>query len=222
VKPASFVEALADIRLPNVFNPYAERCDVYDRSDAPRRRRANLRSCIQASVDGGVDTIWIARDLGYRGGRRTGVPLTDEVHLEAAGKSFGAIGLVRATTGPPVAERTAAIVWEVIARIGRPVFLWNVFPLHPYAPGDHFSNRCHTRHERELCRPLLIELLSMLSIREVIAIGRDAQTGLAELGIAASPVRHPSYGGQSEFISGLCNFYKVLAPSGSPTATRFL
>jgi hypothetical protein len=62
----------------------------------------------------------------------------------------------------------------------------------------------------------------MLSIREVIAIGRDAQTGLAELGIAASPVRHPSYGGQSEFISGLCNFYKVAAPSGSPTEKRFL
>ena len=28
-----------------------------------------------------TNTIWIARDLGYRGGRRTGVPLTDETGL---------------------------------------------------------------------------------------------------------------------------------------------
>ena len=173
-------------------------------------------------MDAGVDTIWIARDLGYRGGRRTGVPLTDELHLEAAGKSFGAVGLTRATIGPPVAERTAAVVWGVIARIGRPVFLWNVFPLHPYEPGDQLSNRCHTRHERQVCRPLLIELLAMLSIREVIAIGRDAQIGLAELGISASPVRHPSYGGQSEFINGLCSFYNVSMTSGSFGAERLL
>jgi hypothetical protein len=49
----------------------------------------------------------------------------------------------------------------------------------------------------------------MLSIQKVIAIGRDAQAGLAELGIVASPVRHPSYGGQNEFISGLCSLYNV-------------
>lgn len=137
--PANFVDALADIRLPNVFNPYADRCKVHDRSDAPRRRRENLRAMLQASINGGVETVWIARDLGYRGGRRTGVPLTDEVHLEAASKSFGAVTFSRATTGPAVAERTAAVVWGVIARIGRPVFLWNVFPLHPHSPGDHFS-----------------------------------------------------------------------------------
>lgn len=207
--PASFVDALADIRLPNVFNPYAERCAIHDRTDAPRRRRANLEAFLQAAVFEEVDTIWIARDLGYRGGRRTGLPLTDEVHLGAAASCFSSLTFSRATKGPIVAERTAAIVWSVIARIGRPVFLWNVFPLHPHEPDDHLSNRCHTRTEREVCRPLLMELFSMLSIREVIAIGRDAQAGLADLGVDASPIRHPSYGGQTEFISGLCALYNV-------------
>src|SRR5712664_1634014 len=207
--PASFVGVLADIKLPNVFNPYAERCALYDRSDAPRLRRANLQAFLRAAIDEEVDTIWIARDLGYRGGRRTGVPLTDEVRLSIAANCFDSLSFSRPTKGPLVAERTAAIVWSVIARIGKPVFLWNVFPLHPHEPDNQLSNRCHTRTERELCRPLLMELLSMLSIREVIAIGRDAQAGLAELGVVASPVRHPSYGGQSEFISGLCSLYNV-------------
>jgi len=29
----------------------------------------------------GSNTIWMGRDLGYRGGRRTGLALTDEAHL---------------------------------------------------------------------------------------------------------------------------------------------
>ena len=28
-----------------------------------------------------VDAIWIGRDLGYRGGRRTGLALTDDLHI---------------------------------------------------------------------------------------------------------------------------------------------
>ena len=55
-----------------------------------------------------METIWIARDLGYRGGRRTGVPLTDEVHLTHAAALMGGIALERATEGPAIAERTAA------------------------------------------------------------------------------------------------------------------
>lgn len=218
--PGSFVDALADIKLPNVFNPYADKCEVYDRSDAPRRRRSNLQAFIQAAANVGVDSIWIGRDLGYRGGRRTGVPLTDEVHLGAAATYFSSLAFSRATKGPIVAERTAAIVWKVLVQLNRPVFLWNVFPLHPHLDGDNFSNRCHTRHEREVFRPLLTELLSMLSVRHVIAIGRDAQSGLADLGVIASPVRHPSYGGQAEFIAGIFAHYDTPSTKGWPSIGR--
>lgn len=207
--PAAFVDALADVKLPNVFNPYSDRCPIFDRSDAPARRRANLRSFIQATVQSDVRTIWIARDLGYRGGRRTGIPLTDEVHLTKAAELFNSLKFAKATTGPIVAERTAAVVWGVIARIGYPVFLWNVFPLHPHEAGEPLTNRCHTRSERDACKPLLVELLAMLSIQKIIAIGRDAQNGLVDLGVVASPIRHPSYGGQSEFIRGLCSMYEL-------------
>lgn len=158
-----------------------------------------------------IDTIWVARDLGYRGGRRTGVPLTDEVHLGQAAALMGGITLDRATRGPVVAERTAAIVWGMLARIGEPVVLWNIFPLHPHEANDPFSNRCHTRAEREATWPLLTALMAMIKPRRIVAIGRDAGMALNGLDIAVETVRHPSYGGQAEFISGVNHIYGLTA-----------
>jgi uracil-DNA glycosylase len=194
-----------------VFNPYADCCPAHDRADAARIRRRNLVRCLDAALTAHVDTIWIARDLGYRGGRRTGVPLTDEVHLAQAAALMGGIVLDRATKGPVVAERTAAIVWSVLTRIGEPAVLWNIFPLHPHEADDPFSNRCHTRVEREATWPLLTALIAMIKPRRIVAIGRDAGMALNGLDIAVEIIRHPSYGGQAEFISGVNHIYGLAA-----------
>jgi len=207
--PKSFVAALAESRMPSVFNPWRDCCPVHDRSDAPLRRRRNLERVLAAAIDARVETIWIARDLGYRGGRRTGVPLTDEVHLDRAGILLGGVSLERATQGPVVAERTAAIIWNVLARIDQPVVLWNVFPFHPHEAGNPFSNRCHSRSEREATWPILQGLIDMIRPRQIVAIGRDAHIALGDVGVPTSPVRHPSYGGQNEFISGVFAIYGV-------------
>jgi hypothetical protein len=217
--PKSFAASIGEMTLPSVFNPYRDSCPVHDRTDAARVRKRNLVRCLESAVESRVDTIWIARDLGYRGGRRTGVPLTDEIHLQQAGSLFGGVTLDRATRGPVVAERTAAIVWKLLARIGEPAVLWNIFPLHPHEAADPFTNRCHTRAEREVTRPLLEALIAMIRPRRIIAIGRDAGAALAEIDIQVSTVRHPSYGGQAEFISGVCAIYG-LAEDAEPDDAR--
>lgn len=209
--PKSFAKALAETHLPSVFNPYADYCPTHDRADAASVRRRNLVRCLDAAIAAHVDTIWIARDLGYRGGRRTGVPLTDEVHLGQAAALMGGIVLDRATRGPVVAERTAAIVWSVLTRIGEPAVLWNIFPLHPHEADDPFSNRCHTRAEREATWPLLTALIAMIKPRRIVAIGRDAGMALNDLDITVEIVRHPSYGGQTEFITGVNHIYGLAA-----------
>ncbi|MGB8286474.1 MULTISPECIES: uracil-DNA glycosylase [Rhizobium] len=208
-----FVETLADLSFKDAFNPYSDACGDFDQDDAPAIRRMNLKLVLDAAIDRKVDSIWIARDLGYRGGRRTGLALTDEAHLTDHSVLYGDLPLVRATKGPALAERTASVIWQTLNRIQRPVFLWNVFPLHPHEPGDPQSNRCHTRGERNACRPLLSWLLDVLDPRVVVAVGRDAQLALADLGIDAMQVRHPSYGGQSDFISGIEGLYDL--PSAS-------
>jgi hypothetical protein len=139
------------------------------------------------------------------------VPLTDEVHLSQAAALMGGIALDRATRGPVVAERTAAIVWSVLTRIGEPAVLWNIFPLHPHEADDPFSNRCHTRAEREATWPLLTALIAMIKPRRIVAIGRDAGMALSDIGITVQVVRHPSYGGQAEFIAGVNHIYGVVA-----------
>jgi uracil-DNA glycosylase len=197
------------MRLSAVFNPYSDHCDLYDHPSAAKVRRKNLENFLEAGLAMKVDTIWVARDLGYRGGRRTGVPLTDEVHLDLVGQLFGGIELKRATHGPVVAERTAAVVWKVLARIGEPAILWNVFPFHPHEPHDPFSNRCHTANERLLALPLLEGIIAMFQPKRLVAIGRDAHLALRDLDTKVVAVRHPSYGGQSEFMESLHKLYGV-------------
>jgi hypothetical protein len=218
--PGEFVSELSDLSISSTFNPYAERCPVHDRADAPKRRRDNLRHFLEGALACETDTIWIARDLGYRGGRRTGLPLTDEIHLAHMSCMFDSGSFQRATLGPAVSERTAAIVWSAIRTIQRPVFLWNVFPLHPHEPDDPFSNRCHTRAEREMCKPLLLGLLEMMQPRQIVAIGRDAQAALSNLGVSSTAVRHPSYGGQAEFKAGVYSLYEIDLDLVAPTPER--
>jgi hypothetical protein len=204
---AAFIEALVEIKLENIFNPYRDVCPHCDQPNAPAIRRANLTQVLTAAIAGGVDSIWLARDLGYRGGRRTGLALTDEQHLASHGARFSTTTLQQATQGPPVAERTAKIVWQALEFINSPILLWNIFPFHPHPPGNPLSNRCHTRKERHVCRDLQLGLMAQLNPQRVVAIGRDAQLALADWGIQAIPVRHPSYGGEAEFLKRIAAEY---------------
>ena len=43
--------------------------------------------------------------------------------------------------------------------------------------------------------------------KQIVAIGRDAQLALDGLDVPIIPVRHPSYGGQTDFIAGLYDLY---------------
>ena len=202
--PASFVLALAAIRLPNVFNPYAEHCDVYDRANASALRRRALRTYLEAVIALGSDTVWMGRDLGYRGGRRTGLALTDEAHLSLFARIYPGSAAVKSTRGAVVAERTAAEIWGALSQLEVPPLLWNVFPLHPHEPHQPFTNRKFTSYELGVVSELNGELVRMLGIRKIIAIGQDAASYAKQLGATTECVRHPSYGGVSEFREGIC------------------
>lgn len=207
----SFMSELQSFSSDNVFNPYSDTCPLSDRPDAAKTRRHNLENLIEGVAASGVDTIWVARDLGYRGGRRTGVPLTDEIHLGLAEYLLKTNVLKRATSGEAVKERTASVIWKVLNAIKQPVMLWNVFPFHPYEASNPMSNRCHTTKERELTLPFLWTLIDLLQPKQIVAIGRDAQAALSDSPIPVVDVRHPSYGGQREFEEKLLHFYGVIA-----------
>lgn len=213
ISRSNFVDALAEIKLENVFNPYLDVCPLHDEIDAASRRRRNLEVSIAAAVELEVDTVWIARDLGYRGGRRTGLALTDEAHLHAYSALFHGLPVEKATKGPSMGERTANTIWRMLARLPQPVFLWNVFPLHPHEPNQPMTNRCHTASERDACGVFLHAVIEILKPRQVLAIGGDAHKAVAKMGIESVQVRHPSYGGQNVFIRQIEEAYS-LGPEG--------
>jgi hypothetical protein len=210
VTPRKFVDSLRELRFENVFNPYSDRCYVHDVDDAPARRTKALLELLEAAVQAEVDALWIGRDLGHRGGRRTGLALTDDVHLTIHATRWN-LSIERATTGSMIAERTAAVIWSLLALVPAPVFLWNVFPLHPHEANDPFTNRSHRPHERAAGEALLAELIAMLRPRRIVAIGNDAaKAGARTSGnIEVHQVRHPSYGGQPEFICQIRHLYDL-------------
>ncbi len=208
--PQHFVEILASLTFVDTFNPYAHRCLAHDHDDAPIRRRNALLAMLEVAVESEVDAIWIGRDLGYRGGRRTGLALTDDIHMQAHAARWG-IPISRPTKGEVIAERTAAVIWDVLSQINAHVFLWNVFPLHPHETGKPFSNRSHNARERRAGEELLYTLIELLKPRRLIAIGNDAADTARRLCKHADvvQVRHPSYGGQTQFLSAMYDLYSL-------------
>jgi hypothetical protein len=206
--PKQFVAALSAQSFANAFNPYADRCAGHDKAEAPRMRARLLARMLEAAMRSELDSLWVGRDLGYRGGRRTGLALTDDVHLAAQAGRWGIVA-ARPTKGPPVAERTAAVVWGELQKLDDTIFLWNVFPFHPHAPDDPFSNRTHNALERAAGEAILSELIALLRPKRFVAIGNDAALSVARFAPQGKmlEVRHPSYGGQSEFRLGISRFY---------------
>ncbi len=208
--PGEFVTAVENLEFDDTFNPYRHYCTIHDVPDAPAIRRAILLEMLNAAYQTEVDSLWIGRDLGYRGGRRTGLALTDDVHVASHGMRWR-LTIERATKGPLICERTASVIWRALTEIERPVFLWNVFPLHPYEKENPFSNRSHNCRERDAGASLLAELIEMLSPRLIVALGNEAMQVTQRVSGCSDvmQVRHPSYGGQVLFLSQVEDLYGV-------------
>jgi uracil-DNA glycosylase len=218
---AKFVGALRELSFDNAFNPYSDLCAVYDRASAPTKRCAALYGILSAAAAGGVHSVWIGRDLGYRGGRRTGLALTDDAHVQVHAARWG-IRTAPFTKGRLIKERTATLVWKVLDAIDLPIFLWNIFPLHPHEPDRPFTNRTHCVSERAVGEDLLSELLSLLHPERVVALGGDAARSVERIAPTATVrVRHPSYGGQPEFLKQTADIYGDLRSRDSPVKHLF-
>ena len=200
---------LEKLSFENTFNPYFERCPVHDLLDAPELRRYYLNEMLERAACTDLDAIWIGRDLGYKGGRRTGLALTDEIHFPDHLARWGLLPK-RLTCGNSVSERTATVIWDLLLQIESPVFLWNVFPIHPYEEGKPFSNRAHNSKERKAGTEILIKVIHYLKPRRIIAVGNDAFHVLSSEFNSdwTHKVRHPSYGGQSDFEKEMRFLYK--------------
>lgn len=204
-----FSTALWSLEFENVFNPYRHVCPVHDDDRSPGVRLRNLEIYFAEAFRTMPRTAWIGRDLGYRGGRRTGLPLTDEAHLSSFCIAFNVDGTRKATRTETVAERTAAEIWRVIEAIEKPPFLWNAFPFHPHEADAPLNNRCHTRREFAACEDVLAAMMEAFDFDRIFVLGNDAGRALERLGLPHTYVRHPSYGGQTAFRRQMAEAYQL-------------
>lgn len=137
--------------------------------------------------------------------------LTDDVHIEQHARRWNLVAS-RPTTGVAMAERTAAVIWSMLDRIDARVFLWNVFPLHPHEPNAPFTNRQHNAAERAAGEAVLATLVSLIRPRRIVAIGNDAAAAAARITsqVPVVCVRHPSYGGQTQFLRQISALHSLV------------
>ncbi len=193
-----------------MFNPYADLCEKFDLENANEIRSQNLTQVLENFSHSQVDSIWIGRDLGHRGGRRTGLALTDEANLVSASQVWR-VELTQATKGDILVERTAANIWRVMKSIDENIFMWNVFPFHPHENGRPFTNRSHTARERETGMEFLRELITLLKPGKLVAIGNDAFQSAVRIypKNVVHKIRHPSYGGERQFTFQIKELYRT-------------
>lgn len=150
--------------------------------------------------------LLIGEAAGYQGCKVSGIPFTSERLILA-----GAIPRVAVPAGRlssrnrPWSEPSATTVWKTLHALGiaERTVLWNAYPWHPHKPGAPHSNRTPTRAERLAGLPVLEALLRVIPGVRMFAVGRNAESSLAELGMEATALRHPSMGGARTFAAQL-------------------
>ncbi|MBN2411498.1 uracil-DNA glycosylase [candidate division KSB1 bacterium] len=210
----NILELLKANKSTHVFNPWWESDPEHDLDgNSPRVRREQLSQYLRERQ--GAKVLLVGEGLSYRGGHFTGIAMTSERILLGRMRHRGIMpehvfsGIEsRRTSNPAVrengfSENTATIVWDFLTGAGyntRDFLFWNAFPWHPYDKTKGLlSNRPPSPSELELGRPVLKTLLGAFRFERIFAVGAHAKTQLDKMGLPSIKVRHPAYGGASEF-----------------------
>ncbi len=177
----------------------------HPRAGSPRRRRdrrRNLRCYLSAFA--GARYVLVGEAAGYAGCRFSGIPFTGEAQLVGPEPLAWTDGhdLARSSAAETLwVERSATMVWEAFGE-RRDCLLWNAFPWHPFGGRGPLSNR-HPGRDLGAGLEVLRCLLALFPEARPYAVGRAAQRALADLGVAAPYIRHPSHGGKRQFEAGV-------------------
>mgnify|MGYP003635975488 CR=1 FL=1 len=178
-----------------ISNPYLNQ-DIAD----------NLRLYLGAMIKmEGKRVLLVGEAPGYKGCKITGIPFTSGKAFERFDhpllKEIGSqLKLTKIES-----ENTATIVWEYLSKKNDTPLFWNSFPFHPHPKDNENKNRAPTSGEVELGINHLKRLHSIYKPEVVAGIGGKG----VECAKKAFPkenivyIRHPSFGGKSEFIDGM-------------------
>ncbi|MQW92270.1 hypothetical protein GFH30_03450 [Acinetobacter wanghuae] len=209
----SIISDLSKKQFTNTFNPYKDICDLYDVHTANKIRLENLKLYLEyfSTLDS-ID-LWIGRDLGYKGGRRTGIPFTSENNINSLNSKLNLNLQIVSKEKNLSSEVSANTIWTMYEKLPKNIFFWNIFPFHPYEKDNQQSNRKYNRLEEEFGIYILTKLINSLNISRIICIGNDSFESIKKLDIPdhmiQHHVRHPSYGGVNIFKNKISEIYNL-------------
>lgn len=195
--------------LAATHNPWRASNDDDSADNGPARRIAHLRAHAGRP---GLRLVLIGEAAGYQGCRISGIPFTSEALLIDGSIPAIAATPRLSTRARPWSEPSARVVWRTLyeQQLVDRTFLWNAFPLHPHEPGKPHSNRTPTRSELLAGEGVLQALRAALPDAVLAAVGNKSSEALTRLGYAHQALRHPAYGGVTEFVAGVTRLAREL------------
>ncbi len=198
-----FLKSLQSPTGPHTFNPWTHHDPSTDLArTAPRDRLERLAAHLSIEAK----YVFVGEAPGYQGCKVTGIPFTSErLVLEGLIPRVSTTATRLTSRQRPWSEPSATIVWGTLHQLGiaEESILWNAFPWHPYKLRQPHSNRTPTIAERPAGLPILKQLLRLNPNAQVFAVGRNAEWSLQQIGHPATPLRHPSMGGATQFSKQL-------------------
>ena len=222
-----FVDELGLYEGVNVYNPWSDVDLNYDNSlEASRWRRQNFIAYALPRL-GRANTLVVAEAVGYQGGRYSGIAITCErmllgLHSTVDANQLAEIPLWRTSSQMSehiksiqrekgFNEPTDTVVWNAIIENGinpYDIFLWNIFPFHPYKSGEPMTNRTPTDEEQQLGWEYTKKLLDLNAILGggdrplILAVGQKSADTMGKFGIIPLALRHPANGGANKYREG--------------------
>lgn len=172
----------------------------FDKKGADAIRRANLLHYLRSFAQRPT-ILLVGEPPGPRGCRFSGVPFTSEDQLVSGVLPFK--GQQSSLSTKPNKEASATAFWAAMKGFEGRAFVWNSVPFHPHKADKPMSIRAPKTSEIRQHAHILCGIRDLLKPGLVGAIGKKAAHALANLGIAAEQVRHPSFGGVTEFKTRL-------------------
>lgn len=153
----------------------------------------------------GKPILLVGEALGFKGGMLTGIPFSSGQIFERFNHPFLKQIGDDITLEKIESENTATIVWEYLSEKKITPLCWNAFPFHPHPKGEKNKNRAPSTKEITSGSRYLKTLQSIFHSELIIGVGSKgahcARKAFPDKNIIA--VRHPSYGGKTEFRQGL-------------------
>ncbi len=199
----NFVDDLARRgKRPQTFNPYKNPDLV-----------ANLFHYLVAVKKINTQPVLLVGEaLGFKGGRFTGIPFScGDVFTRFNHPLLAELKSKLILTGVE-SENTATMVWEYLSEKQQTPLFWNAFPFHPYQVRRPKTNRAPTTKEIEQGSRYLKQLADIFQPPLIAGIGRKGQLAAQKAfpNQSIQRIRHPSFGGKQEFISGMDGLFRDL------------